>query len=128
LLREAKGSVVNIASIHAMATKSEFSLYATSKGALVTLTKALAIEIAPDVRINTVLPAATDTPMLHAGFSENEKNFETLVEYHPLGRIAKPEEVARIALFLASPQASFMTGAAVNVDGGISACLHDPDN
>jgi len=66
--------------------------------------------------------------MLHAGFSENEEIFETLVEYHPLKRIAKPEEVARIALFLASPQASFMTGAAVNVDGGISACLHDPEN
>ena len=66
--------------------------------------------------------------MLHAGFSKNEKRFGTLAEYHPWGRFAKPEEVARIALFLASPQATFMTGAAVNIDGGISACRHNPEN
>ena len=126
MLRAAKGSVVNIASIHATVTKPEFTLYATSKGALVALTRSLAVELAPDVRVNAVLPAATDTPMLRAGFKDNMDGLQLLGDYHPLGRIAQPEEVAQVALFLASPQACFVTGAMVNVDGGIGACLHDP--
>jgi NAD(P)-dependent dehydrogenase (short-subunit alcohol dehydrogenase family) len=126
LLRAAKGCVVNIASVHAMVTKSEFTVYATSKGALVSLTRALSIELAPDVRVNAVIPAATDTPMLRDGFGDNVEGLRVLGDYHPLKRIARAEEVAQIALFLASPKASFMTGAAVSVDGGIGACLHDP--
>lgn len=128
MLRATKGSIVNIASIHATVTKPEFTLYATSKGALVALTRSLAIELAPDVRVNAVLPAATDTPMLRAGFKDNADGLQVLGDYHPLGRIAQPEEIAQVALFLASPQASFVTGAMVNVDGGISGCLHDPGN
>ena len=126
LLRKARGSVVNIASIHATATKSEFTVYATSKGALISLTRALAIELAPDVRVNAIIPAATDTPMLRAGFGDNSKGLEELGSYHPLGRIARPEEVAHVALFLAGREASFITGSAVSVDGGIGSCLHDP--
>ncbi len=126
LLRVDKGCVVNIASIHAMVTKAEFTVYSTSKGALVSLTRAMAIELAPDVRVNAVIPAATDTPMLRAGFGENIEGLQQLGDYHPLKHIADPEEVAQIILFLAGPQSSFMTGAAVNVDGGIGACLHDP--
>jgi NAD(P)-dependent dehydrogenase (short-subunit alcohol dehydrogenase family) len=126
LLRVARGCVVNIASIHAIVTNSEFTVYSMSKGALVSLTRALAIELVPDVRINAVIPAATDTPMLRAGFGENVEALQQLGDYHPLRHIAEPEEVAQIVLFLAGPQSSFMTGAAVNVDGGIGACLHDP--
>jgi len=63
LLREAKGSVVNVASIHATVTKPEFTVYATSKSALVSLTRSLALELAPDVRINAVAPAAIPQPM-----------------------------------------------------------------
>ena len=128
MLRAAKGNVVNIASIHATVTKPEFALYATSKGALIALTRALAIELAPDVRVNAVIPAATDTPMLRDGFGDNVDGLPVLGDYHPLGRIAQPEEVAQVALFLAAPQASFVTGAMVNVDGGIGVCLHDPGN
>ena len=126
LLRAAAGCVVNIASIHAMVTKSDFTVYATSKGALVSLTRALAIELAPGVRVNAIIPAATDTPMLRAGFGDNLDGLRQLGQYHPLRRIAQPQEVAKVALFLADPQNSFMTGTAVNVDGGIGACLHDP--
>lgn len=126
MLRAISGSVVNIASIHATVTKPKFAVYAASKGALVSLTRALAIELAPEVRVNAVIPAATDTPMLRAGFGENTEGLRKLGNYHPLGRIARPEEVARVVLFLASPQASFITGATVNVDGGIGVCLHDP--
>jgi NAD(P)-dependent dehydrogenase (short-subunit alcohol dehydrogenase family) len=126
LLRAAKGCVVNIASIHAAVTKAEFTVYSTSKGALVSLTRALAVELAPDVRVNSIIPAATDTPMLRAGFGDNLDGLQQLGHYHPLQRIARPDEVAQVALFLASPQTSFMTGSAINVDGGIGACLHDP--
>jgi NAD(P)-dependent dehydrogenase (short-subunit alcohol dehydrogenase family) len=103
-------------------------MYATSKAALVTLTRSLAVELAPEVRVNAVNPAATDTSMLRAGFKDNSTGLQILGDYHPLKRIAQPEEIAKVSLFLASPQASFMTGAIVNVDGGISGCLHDPDN
>jgi NAD(P)-dependent dehydrogenase (short-subunit alcohol dehydrogenase family) len=126
MLRKAKGSVVNIASIHAQLTKTNFAAYSTSKGALVSLTRALALDLAPEVRINAVLPAATDTPMLRDGFKNNKKGLKVLGAYHPLKRIAKPEEVAEVVLFLAGQKASFITGTAVNVDGGIGMCLHDP--
>jgi NAD(P)-dependent dehydrogenase (short-subunit alcohol dehydrogenase family) len=126
MLRKAKGSVVNISSIHATLTKKEFTAYSTSKGALVSLTRALALELAPDVRVNAVLPAATDTLMLREGFKEDLEGLYRLGEFHPLGRIAQPEEIAHVVLFLAGPQSGFMTGNAINVDGGIGGCLHDP--
>ncbi len=125
-LKKNRGSVVNIASIHANLTKAGFSIYATSKGAMVAMTRALALELAPDVRINAVIPAATDTPMLRAGFENDENGLKVLGSYHPLGRIAEPGEVANVALFLAGPQSSYITGSALNVDGGIGAVLHDP--
>lgn len=128
MLRSAKGNVLNIASIHSTVTKPEFAVYSTSKAALVALTRSLAIDLAPEVRVNAVVPAATDTLMLRTGFGDNVNKLKELGDYHPMGRIAQPEEVAQVALFLASSRASFMTGAVVNIDGGISACLHDPGN
>jgi NAD(P)-dependent dehydrogenase (short-subunit alcohol dehydrogenase family) len=128
MLRAVKGSVVNIASIHALQTKSQFTVYATSKAALVALTRSLAIELAPDIRVNAVLPAATDTQMLRQSFTENREMFDKLNEFHPLGRISTPEEIAQTAFFLSGPEAGFITGAALNVDGGIGCCLHDPIN
>jgi NAD(P)-dependent dehydrogenase (short-subunit alcohol dehydrogenase family) len=125
-LKAAHGSVVNIASIHANLTKKYFAAYATSKGGLVTMTKALALELAPEVRINAVVPAATDTPMLREGFIPDPTGFAELEQYHPLGAIASPTQVARAALFLAGKQAEFITGSALNIDGGISSCLSDP--
>jgi NAD(P)-dependent dehydrogenase (short-subunit alcohol dehydrogenase family) len=125
-LEQAKGSVVNIASIHATATKPDFVCYATSKAALVGLTKSMAIDLGSRVRVNAICPAAVATPMLMAGFEGKEELFKQLSAMHPLESIAQPEEVAQVALFLASPQASFITGASISVDGGISSRLHDP--
>ena len=121
-----KGSVVNITSIHAHLTKPGFALYATSKSALEGLTRALAVDLGGRVRVNAIAPAATATPMLLAGFSENPALLEELGAAHPLGRIARPEEIANVAVFLASAEASFMSGSGVTVDGGIGARLHDP--
>lgn len=125
-LEQAGGSVINMASIHATATKPEFVCYATSKAALVGLTKSLAVDLGGRVRVNAICPAAVATPMLLAGFEGREGALQNLSEMHPINRIATPEEIAQTALFLASPQASFITGSALYVDGGIGGRLHDP--
>lgn len=95
--------------------------------ALVGLTRSLALELAPEVRVNAILPAATHTPMLLQGFAEDLEGFSALGSYHPLGRTARPAEIAAAAaLFLAEAQASFITGAALELDGGIGGCPSDP--
>ncbi|MEO8377105.1 MAG: SDR family oxidoreductase [Candidatus Sumerlaeota bacterium] len=126
-LEAARGSVVNIGSIHSQLTKPEFVAYATSKGALVTMTKAMAVELGPrGVRVNAILPAATETAMLRAGFAGKEAAYKALNDVHPLKRIGKPEEIAELVAFLASDQAAFINGSAFGIDGGIGAVLHDP--
>lgn len=125
-LERARGSVVNVSSVHATATKPGFVAYATSKAALAGMTRCLAVDLGPRLRVNCILPAATDTPMLRAGFEGNPKGFAELGEMHPIGRIATPEEVAHVAVFLASDAAAVITGAAVAIDGGIGGRLHDP--
>lgn len=126
-LKRARGSVVNIASVHARITKPGFACYATSKAALVGLTRSLAVDLAGAVRVNAINPAATGTAMLLAGFEGREDALDALGEMHPSGRIAEPSEVARVAVFLASQDASFINGATLDVDGAIGARLHDPE-
>ncbi|WP_421133884.1 SDR family NAD(P)-dependent oxidoreductase [Alteromonas sp. A079] len=126
-LKENKGSVVNISSIHALQTKRSFVTYATSKGALSSLTRNMAVDIGNAVRINAIEPAAVSTDMLRAGFKGKEEQFELLEAFHPIARIATPEEVAQLALFLCSEQSSFIHGACLNATGGIHGCLSDPD-
>lgn len=126
-LKRARGSVVNIASVHAELTKPGFAAYATSKASLVAMTKSVAVDLAGAIRVNCICPAATATPMLVEGFDGREEALSELGSCHPLGRIAEPMEVARVAVFLASPDASFVNGAALSVDGGIGARLHDPE-
>ena len=125
-LSNSRGSVINIASVHASVTKPSFMCYATSKAALIGLTHSMAIELAPRIRVNAICPAAVATPMLLAGFEHNKEMLERVAQVHPLGRIAQPEEIAGVALFLASDAAGFITGASFSVDGGITARLHDP--
>lgn len=124
-LERGRGSVVNVASVHAHLTKPGFAAYATSKAALVGLTRSLAVDLGRRVRVNAVLPAATATPMLLAGIAD-AADLDALGAMHPLGRIARPEEVAAAVVYLASDAASFVTGAVLDVDGGVGARLHDP--
>ena len=120
------GSIINIASVHAQATKPDFVCYATSKAALVGLTRSMAVDLGSRVRVNVICPAATATPMLQAGFADHPEAFAQLKQVHPRGRIAEPAEIAALAFFLASPAADFLTGTSIYADGGISARLHDP--
>lgn len=126
-LKAANGAIVNVGSIHSKLTKPGFGCYATTKTALSGLTRGLAVELGGSVRINEITPAATDTPMLRAAFGGRKEMLDMLGAAHPLGRIASPDEIARVAVFLVSEQASFMTGASIPIDGGIGARLHDPE-
>jgi len=126
-LAEASGSVVNIASIHATATKPGFVAYATSKAAMVGLTRSLAVDVGGRVRVNAICPAAISTPMLRAGFQQAPHKLDELAAYHPVGRIGEPSEVAKAAAYLASEAAGFVNGAVLALDGGIAARLSDPD-
>ena len=126
-LEKAKGSVINIGSVHAQATKPGFACYATSKAALAGLTRALAVDLGGRVRVNAINPAAVATPMLLEGFKGKDALYAQLSDMHPVGRIANPDEIASVASFLASNKAVFITGTSIDVDGGILSRLHDPD-
>jgi NAD(P)-dependent dehydrogenase (short-subunit alcohol dehydrogenase family) len=125
-LEAARGSVLNIGSVHAQSTKPEFAAYATSKAALHGLTRALAVDLGRRVRVNCLAPAAISTPMLMAGFEGKADAFAKLEACHPVDRIGRPEECAKAALFLTSDEAAFATGAIFYLDGGVLSRLHDP--
>ena len=131
-LRKTGGAVVNVGSVHAIATSSNIAAYAASKGGLLALTRALAVELAPDrIRVNAVLPGAVDTPMLDAGLAKNAPDGMSADELRAalarktvMGRIGAPAEIARAVRFLAEDEsASFITGQALVVDGGATARL-----
>lgn len=132
LLRAARGSVINVSSVHAMATSRNIAAYAASKGALLAFTRSLALEFGEHgIRVNALLPGAVDTPMLHAGLSRGHVDADSvdglvrgLGHKHVLGRVGQPEEIGRAVLFLADPySSSFITGQSLVVDGGALARL-----
>lgn len=125
-LAAARGSIINIASIHANQTKPGFVAYATSKAALVGFTKSLAVDVGEQVRVNAILPAAIRTPMLEAGFADQPEQLRKLEQYHPSQSIGEPGDVAALAVFLSGEAGAFMNGAVIALDGGISSRLHDP--
>jgi glucose 1-dehydrogenase len=121
------GAIVNVSSVHAIATSSNIAAYAASKGGMLALTRAMAIEFAPDnIRVNAILPGAVDTPMLrdHMEDGDVQTRLENLARRTVNGRIGQPLEIARSIYFLAdNSQSSFMTGQALVVDGGATARL-----
>ena len=137
MIKNHGGNIINISSVQANIITKNAAAYVTSKHAIIGLTKSIALDYAPKIRCNAVLPATIDTPLvrkaaiLEVGNNE-EKIKEKLREWglqHPLGRIGKPEEVANVVIFLASSQSSFITGPSIMVDGGlrIQAPISTPD-
>ena len=117
--KQGGGAIVNTASNWGLIAYPHWPAYCATKGAVLMLTKALAIDHAPDkIRVNCVCPGNIDTPLLRAGI-EAETKFDDAIK--TMGRLAKPEEVANVALFLASDEASYVTGSAFVVDNGESA-------
>lgn len=126
------GAIVNVSSVHAVQTSANIAAYAASKGGLLALTRAMAIEFAPDnIRVNAILPGAVDTPMLraglgrgHVGHGDMQSRLDNLARKTVNGRVGRPEEIASAIYFLADDeQSSFMTGQALVVDGGATARL-----
>ncbi|WP_339203860.1 SDR family oxidoreductase [Paenibacillus sp. FSL K6-3182] len=119
LLQGDGGAIVNCGSIHSHVGKARVTAYAAAKGGVKLLTKSTAIAYAArGIRINAVCPGYIDTPLI-AELSEEAKKY--LTGLHPIGRLGKPEEVAKAVLFLASDDASFITGTSLMVDGGYTA-------
>jgi len=123
--RQGVGVIINVASELGLVGGSEVAAYCASKGGVVQLTKAMAIDHASDhIRVNCVCPGPVETPLLTrilAASQDPKEEKAHILESIPLKRIAKPEEIAGVILFLASEESSFMTGAVVAVDGGWSA-------
>lgn len=126
-LKAARGCVVNVSSVHAKATKPRFIAYATTKAALSGLTRALAVDVGRDIRVYAIEPAAVLTDMLRAGFAGSPESMNRLANCHPSGEIALPEQVAEVVHFLSSSRIAALEGSAIEVGGGITGRLHDPN-
>ena len=115
------GSIINIASINALVGVANADHYTAAKGGVVSLTRVLAVRYARHgIRVNCICPGAVDTPMIAPALA-TEQGRAYIRRWVPLGRPARPEEIALVGLFLASDEASYVTGAILPVDGGVTA-------
>jgi len=125
--RQGGGAIINTASVHGVRTTAGIAAYAASKHGVIGLTRAAALDLAPhNIRVNCIQPGAIETPIMRANLravGDEEDEFRKISAAEPMGRVGTPQEIARMALFLASDDASFITGAAFAVDGGLLAKL-----
>ncbi len=125
--RQGGGAIINTASVHGMRTTAGIAAYAASKHGVIGLTRAAALDLAPhNIRVNCIQPGAIETPIMRANLravGDEEDEFRKISAAEPMGRVGTAQEIARMALFLASDDASFITGAAFAVDGGLLAKL-----
>jgi len=119
------GSIINVGSINSLMAMENEAAYDASKGGVLMLTKATALDFAKSkIRVNCILPGAIETAMFHGSLNtapDPAKARQWITSKHPIGRTGEPNEIAEVALFLATDSASFITGAAIPVDGGILA-------
>ena len=125
MLERGGGSLVNVASVNGLVSEPYLAVYSTSKGGVVMLTKGVALDYAKQgIRCNVICPGWVDTPINHAHaemLGGLQSVYDTIDSFQPVGRPGEPVEIANVALFLASDESSFMTGAVVSVDGGMTA-------
>ncbi len=125
-LLAARGSIVNIGSVAGLVAVKRRFAYCATKGAVVAMSRQLAIEYAGRLRVNCVCPGTVDTPFVEAFLEkyhkhEKEKVRAELDQRQPVGRLGRPEEVAHMVLYLCSPEAEFVTGSILTIDGGWTA-------
>ncbi len=123
--RAVAGPSSSPASVHALRGYAKYTAYQAAKGGLLALTRALAADFAPSVRVNTILPGAVVTG-LWSDTSEAQR--ARIADMCPLKRNAAPEEIAQVALFLASSMSSYMTGTYLVVDGGLTSVIQVPED
>jgi L-fucose dehydrogenase len=123
-LRRTRGTIVNVSSMTAVLGQDRSSAYAATKGAQLSLTKALAVELGPQgIRVNAVLPSNVDTPLMRewaATLDDPASALRRVAALQVFGRMADPEEIGRVCLFLATDDSSFVTGQGIEVEGGAS--------
>jgi NAD(P)-dependent dehydrogenase (short-subunit alcohol dehydrogenase family) len=120
MIERGRGRIVIMSSKAAIVGEPGHAAYSASKGAILSLTRALAVELAPhNITVNAICPGPTLTSMTAAAFSDPEKR-QPVEEITPLGRIGQPEDIVGIALYFASDEADWCTGQALAVDGGLS--------
>lgn len=121
------GAIVNQASVAGLVAVENAAAYCAAKGAVISLTRNMAIDLAPrGIRVNVICPGTVLTPLIESlivkrGGGDREKGMAMTVAKYPVGRLGTPEEIARVALFLGSEDSSFMTGAVITADGGMTA-------
>ena len=122
MLRNGSGSIINNASVAGLVGFEGVSPYCASKGGIIQLTRAVALEYAKSgIRVNCLCPGIIETPMIQRFTGDDPAAQAALVQLEPVGRLGRPNEVAELALFLASERSSFITGAIIPVDGGFVA-------
>jgi NAD(P)-dependent dehydrogenase (short-subunit alcohol dehydrogenase family) len=123
-LKAARGRIVNMSSMAGVVGQGHAAAYASTKGAIITLTKNLALDLAPyGIRVNAICPGWVETPLVNQWFAlqpDEAAARSYIASIHPLGRIATADEIGQAALFLASEASSFVTGVALPVDGGVT--------
>lgn len=129
MIQRGGGAIVNTASVQAFSSQEKVAAYAASKGAIVSFTTTVALDHAADnIRCNCIAPGTIDTPMLEWGARKfNPDNPDQAIKewgkMHPIGRVGRPEEVAKMVLFLASDDSSFCTGSSYRIDGGLLSSI-----
>jgi NAD(P)-dependent dehydrogenase (short-subunit alcohol dehydrogenase family) len=126
IMRKPGGSIVNISSGLGLVGSDQMTAYCASKGGVILLTKAAALELGPDIRVNALCPGVIDTPMPRNAVSQLPPDVGAAIlkgweEQHVTKRLGRPEEVVALAVWLASDEASFVTGTAIPVDSGVTA-------
>jgi len=123
-LRESRGNIVNIASDAGLIGVPGITVYCGTKGGVVNMARAMALELAPDVRVNCVCPGYVDTDMIRISVKKKpdpEAAWQKMIDYAPLKRIASTSEIAHAVMYLASDHARFITGTSLAIDGGTTA-------
>ena len=126
LLRASKGSIVNIGSVAGLVGVKKRFAYCATKGAVVAMTRQLAVDYPTEIRVNCICPGTVDTPFVEGYLEkyhkhEKEKVRQELNQRQPIGRLGKPEEIAWMAVYLSSDQAAFVHGSVISIDGGWTA-------